>query len=130
MVSAPNRTAEAANIGPTQHYTLSGVRRVSGKFEELRGAAWTIAGCRWGWTLLQGLRCRSVLAKNFANTTRQRWCAARQPPVLRRCHAGIGLERAAVGAVRAWPAGRDSPPAFQVQSGIFRDVLRAIPPLR
>jgi hypothetical protein len=46
MVSAPNRTADAANIEPAQHCTLSGVRRVSGKFEELRGAAWANPDCR------------------------------------------------------------------------------------
>ena len=34
MVSAPNRTADAANIGLPQHCTLSGARRVLGKFEE------------------------------------------------------------------------------------------------
>src|SRR5262245_45568946 len=34
MVSAPNRTADAANIEPAPHCKLSGARRVSGKFEE------------------------------------------------------------------------------------------------
>jgi hypothetical protein len=34
MMSAPNRTADAANIEPAQHCRLSGARRVSGKFEE------------------------------------------------------------------------------------------------
>src|SRR5215471_20450887 len=34
MVSAPNRTADAAIIEPVPHSKLSGSRRVSGKFEE------------------------------------------------------------------------------------------------